>query len=417
MRLTTNTPYHCQHRPNHVFEVGVGQTELPQRERANIDVNLHRCGRFIGWPLRRRFTHDGKGCERNGITKKSSALRKIFFVTTIVCGVLLSRATFAHDAPPIAPTRLDFDTTQAPKNCNDEDTFRRLLTNWVIPGTLTPTAERRLVVRIRRSPTGGKLVDVTLLDAGGATLGQDHKTFPSKVECHNVLYEAAQDAARLMGAFEKPPTPEPTHCPTCPAPAEPLPCRVPGPPTSRIIGPVEPSRAGATSSAPARRAFLGAGVFLGTGFTSELAVGPLISLGFVPSSHSPRFHIEIDGAWLPQIHPKSNAFAGFQVHAFPLFGSVCYSRDVLRICSGMVMTFFNAERADLLARNDSMRVTLAGTLRLGTEFTVSGPFSIRADAYALLRFWQRTNGPALAALDELSPFGQGAVIMGVWSFD
>jgi hypothetical protein len=44
-------------------------------------------------------------------------------------------------------------------------------------------------------------------------------------------------------------------------------------------------------------------------------------------------------------------------------------------------------------------------------------YSIRLDAYALLRFWERSFGGDLAALDELSPFGAGGVAMGVRSFE
>jgi hypothetical protein len=54
---------------------------------------------------------------------------------------------------------------------------------------------------------------------------------------------------------------------------------------------------------------------------------------------------------------------------------------------------------------------LSASLRIGTQFTIAGPFSIRADCFALLPLNQRM------ALDMPNPFTAGAVAMGVWSLD
>jgi hypothetical protein len=83
----------------------------------------------------------------------------------------------------------------------------------------------------------------------------------------------------------------------------------------------------------------------------------------------------------------------------------------------LTATLFQEERKDLPPGNDDIRITLAAHLRMGTEFELAGPVSIRLDAYALLRFWERSFGGDLAALDELSPFGAGGVAMGVRSFE
>lgn len=340
----------------------------------------------------------------------------IFFVMVFLGVVLPAQTTFAHDAAIIVPTRLDFDASQAPKNCNDDVTFRNLLAIWVDLRMLSLDAARRLIVRIRRSPAGGKLAELTLLDTSGSTLAEKQRTFASKTECHKVLYDTAYDAATLLGAFEKPPVPEPATCPAIPAcSACPAPTRCPLPPSLPTSQHAPSLRARASYSS--RRAFIGAGVFFGTGITSDVSIGPHVSLGFVPSRHLPRIQIEIDGAWTSQTLRQSNAPEPLRVQAVPLLGSLCYSRYIFRICSGMTTTFFQAERTDLAPGNDSIRMRLAGHLRIGTEFAIAGPFSLRFDAYAQLRFGERTFGRELATLDKLSPFGAGAVAMGVWSFE
>jgi len=67
--------------------------------------------------------------------------------------------------------------------------------------------------------------------------------------------------------------------------------------------------------------------------------------------------------------------------------------------------------------NDDSRMTLGAHVQMGTEFEITGPFSIRVDVFGRLRFMQRTYGYELAKIDALNAFTAGAVAMGVWSFD
>jgi hypothetical protein len=334
------------------------------------------------------------GWKPNRIAKKTSSV--FFFFVTVVLGVILSAQTaFAHDAT--APVRLDFDVRGLPKNCNDDVTFRALLTEWIGRTLLIPEADRRLMVRINRSPTGGKLADVMLVDAVGATIAQEHMTFARNTECYKVLYVTARVAAKLLGAFDKPPPPEPVVTPAplpSPAPAEPAPCptcpapALPPPPVTR-------------PASFTRRAFIGAGVFLGMTTTSEASVGPAVSLGFVPVSRWPGFQIEFDGAYASR-----NVRQGFHVDTVPVFVSLCHEQVGVRLCGGMTSTLFFTE--DPTNARDFM---FSASLRIGTQFELAGPFSIRADAFALLPLTQRTT------LDSPNPFAAGTTVMGVWSFD
>ena len=100
---------------------------------------------------------------------------------------IFAKPAFAHDAPVILPARLDFDASHAPKNCNDPDGFRSLLGAWVPADALRDQAERRLIVRIQSSSTGGKQADVSLVDGEGAVLTERHTPYAVKVECYKVL--------------------------------------------------------------------------------------------------------------------------------------------------------------------------------------------------------------------------------------
>jgi hypothetical protein len=406
MIRTTHTLNRGHHRLDQFVEFGFRQLELRPERRCCVLGSL-----FVGRSnfevfARRELTHALLGYKPIQITNKSSRVL-IFFVMVLLTLVFWSNTAFAHDALVIPPTRLEFDATGAPKNCADDIEFRALLGDWVAPETLTEEASRRLTVLIRRSPTGGKFADVTLVDAAGTVLGEHHERYGAKAECYRVLYESARGAAKLLGAFEKPPEPEPPVCPACPACAA---C----PSTPKCPIPETPRKAPKivqTATIPTRRAFFGAGLFIGTGFTWNTFVGPQFSLGFVPSPHAPSIHVEMNGAWTQQTISKLN------VDIVPLFGSICYSRSVFRVCSGLTTTFFQAKNAELVPGADELRTTLAGHVRMGAEFGIAGPFSIRVDAFAMLRFWQRSYGNELATLDARGPFGAGATAMGVWGFE
>jgi hypothetical protein len=411
---TTHFPNHAPHRIDELLDLGLRQ---PQSDRIRDDG-------FVGWLDglrwvcrrwgRRRAAHDAQGCKPIEISKASSTVLP-FFLTLALAAVLPPRAAFAHDAPAISPTRLEFDASQAPKSCNDQLEFESILANWVPREVMSSEADRRLVVRIRRSPMGVKSVGVMLLDAAGKTLDEHRERFDARLECYRVLYKTALASANLLGAFKKPPPAEPCPaCPVCPS------CRPPPreerarflastPPPPRMIMPLQ-----SPTLPPMRRAFLGAGVFLGMGVRLAQAFGPQISLGFVPLARVPHLHIEIEGAWAPNALSKSSVLPRDMI---PLFSSLCYAPSALRLCSGLVTTFFLAEGPHSTPENDALHMTLAASLRLGMEFEVAGPFSIRLDGFTLMRFWGRSYGSELAAVDHLNPFAAGMAAMGVWSFE
>jgi hypothetical protein len=337
----------------------------------------------------------------------------LFFGTLVICLGLPLKTASAGDSTNIVPTRVDFEAKGLPRTCSDLLTFQSLLTDWVKPTQLSLDAPRKLLVQIRRLPNGGKLADVALVEGDGTQIAVERKTFASKTECHLVLWETARTAALLMGAFEKPPEPEPPVCPTCPSSAACSAC----PACPIPAAPRKTPQIAQTATTPPRRAFFGAGLFIGTGFTLNTFVGPQFSLGFVPSRSTPSILLEFAGAWTWQTIPNLNGPGMVDLHIAPLFGSICYSRSILRLCSGLTTTFFQAKSADLIPGTDESRTTLAGQVRMGAEFGITGPFSIRIDAFAMLRFWQRTYGNELALLDRRSPFGAGAAAMGVWGFD
>jgi hypothetical protein len=238
---------------------------------------------------------------------------------------------------------------------------------------------------------------MTLVNAAGTTIDKDHKTFARNTECHKVLYDSALAAAKLLGALDEPSPPEPVVCPALPpppAPAEPVVC--PASPAPALPHPPATRPASFT-----RRAYIGAGVFLGMTTTSDASVGPAVSLGFVPVSRWPGFQIEFDGAYASR-----NVRQGFRVDTVPVFVSLCHVQVGVRLCSGVTSTLFFTE--DPKNARDFM---FSVSLRIGTQFELAGPFSIRADAFALLPLTQRT------ALDSPNPFAAGATVMGVWSFD
>jgi len=302
---------------------------------------------------------------------------------------LLVQPAFALNAPTIAPTQLDFDASQAPKTCNDRTEFSRLLSTWLPEATMVDDAERRLVVRIRRSPTGAKLADLTLVDAADATNRDHHERFSAKVECYRVLYETAYAAAKLLGAFNKPPPPEPLVCPACPACSS-----CPACPTCPALPLQSPRFVLSAHSMP--RVSFGAGVFVGMTNRPQAHPGPYVSLSVVPFSGVPDFRFEFDGAWAPRQ----------ALQTVPMFVSLCHAHHGLRLCGGLATMFLSAENM-----KDARDFTLSASLRMGTEFRIAGPFSIRSDIFALLPLTQQIT------LDSPNPFAAGAVAIGVWSFE
>ena len=162
---------------------------------------------------------------------------------------------------------------------------------------------------------------------------------------------------------------------------------------------------------------IAAGVFLGTGITPGGTVGPFIAARFVLSPHMRRVQFEMAATWASQTLPQSNAYDSLHIDMVPLVGSLCYSRYGLRICSGLVTTFYSAERPNLVPGNDQFRMTLGANVQIGTEFNIAGPLSIRVDVFGRLQFWQPTYGNEWASLDAQNAFASGVIAMGVWSFE
>ena len=274
------------------------------------------------------------------------------------------------------------------------------LQNWVPREALVLESDRKLVVRIHRTPTGAKVSDVSLLDATGATVAEEHEPFDSRTACHKVLYDTARDAAKLLGAFEKPPAPAPIVCPTCAACAacpEPKPCPIP-------IAARPGAMTAATSTEPLRRAFVGGGMSIGTGIAEQAALGPLLMFGFVPSKHSPRLHLELMGGWTLQTVRE------LRLQTVPISGLMCYLRNEFRFCGGMTSTFLSTS-------DDDLGIAMAGTMRLGTEFDIVGHWSMRVDGYVLANFWQRTFGKETAALDDAHRLAAGFAALAVWAWE
>jgi hypothetical protein len=274
---------------------------------------------------------------------------------------------------------------------------------------LVSEADRRLTVRIRGAFNGKKVVDVMLVDAAGSTVAEDHKQYGVNDACYFVLYKTARASANLLGAFEPPPPPEPHVCPT------PMPCPAcPACPASRPIPTLPPPRV--VTPAAIHRVMVGAGmgIFRGTVGDPMQGVGPYGSLTVVPSVRVPDLRIEVEGAWVPYTSGKSNAPRGEMI---PLFLSVCHVPSALRLCGGLVTTFFRASRTDGARANDETGVATAASMRIGADLAIAGPFSMRVDTFVLMGFWGRTFGHEPTAIDARNLFAAGMVAMGVWSFE
>ncbi|MBK9266463.1 MAG: hypothetical protein IPM54_42580 [Polyangiaceae bacterium] len=314
-----------------------------------------------------------------------------------------AQPAFAHEPPVILPTRLDFDASRAPKKCNNDDAFRSILGAWVPPTVLDDDAERRLVVRIRWTATGGKRAELSLVDAQGAVVAERHTEHPATDECYFVLYGAAQDAAELLGAFEPPPPKQPVTCPACAPcpscpPARPCPtCPPPAPPVPTI-----------THAPTLYRSSIGIGAFVGSGIHSGLGGGPYLLLSYAPWRQWSHVHVEFEGSW------TSQTLESIRTHAIPLVGSLCLVRGVVRFCGGLATTAFYSNQSP---NHDDLHLMFGGNFRVGTQLFVRGPFSIRADVLARIAFADKRFGKATMAIDDPRTFAAGLAVMGAWSVE
>ena len=310
----------------------------------------------------------------------------------------------------LLPTRLDFDASRAPKKCNDVEGFRSILSAWMNVRQLHDDAERRLVVRIRRSSSGGKQADISLVDAQGGTEGERHEDFAADAECHFVLWRTALNAATILGAFEPPPPPkQPVPCPVfspCPLYPPPVPCPA--------CLPLRQSPPTMTHLPPPYRSFTAIGAFVSSGIYSAFNVGPQVMLGFIPSRHLPDLHIEFEGAWTSQSSPSSMTSESIRLHSVPLVGSFCWVRGIVRFCAGLSSTIFLLNQS---SDNAPLHIMFGANFRVGTELFTRGPSFIRADVFGRIAFAERTFGKAMVALDDATPFAAGLAVMAGRSFD
>ena len=313
----------------------------------------------------------------------------------------LERPAWAHDPPVIVPARLEFEAKAAPKNCNDLDSFTSILFGFVPFTAFRDDADRRLVVRLRWSATGGKQADISLIDAQGVVLAERHRLYGARVECHKILWTIADDAAVMLGAFDPPPPKEPVvHEDSPPSQRCPLPPACPTCPPLRLPA--------VTTMRTPSRSFIGLGAFVGSGFVSKLGAGPHMLLGFVPSYHLPQLHVEFEGTWTSQMVEWA------RWHAIPLVTSLCWVRGIVRFCGSLATTFSYSNQS---SNDDVLHMIFGGNFRVGTELFRKGSLSIRTDVFLRAAFVQRRFGKATAAIDETSPWAGGLAVMGLWAFD
>lgn len=355
---------------------------------------------LIGRFRRLSFTHARTGHERSLILKNRSTFFGLV-IPTLLNLVFSAQPAFGHEPPVFPPTKIDFDASRAPKDCNDFDTFKSILGAWVTLTMLREDAERRLVVRIQRSSTGGKQADASLVGADGTTIAERHADYGAAKECHYVLWDTAQQAAKLLGAFEPPPPNPPLTCATCP-PCASCPSVRPCP----SCPPLRHLASSIQSSPPPPRFFVGIGAFVGSGIFEKLGGGPQLLLGFVPSRHLQSLHIELESSW------TSQSIESGHWQSIPFVGSVCWVRSELRFCGGFTMTTLYSNQFP----NQEFRL-LGPNFRIGTQLFNRGPFSVRADVFGRFAFSQRTLGMAPMPLADASPFAGGLAVVAGRSFD
>jgi len=159
---------------------------------------------------------------------------------------------------------------------------------------------------------------------------------------------------------------------------------------------------------------MGIGALVSSGIHSELGFGPYLLLGFVPWRGLSHVHVEFEGTWTSQSSPSFTTSESMRLHSIPLVGSLCLVRGIVRFCGGLATTIFFSNES---AANDELHLVLGGNFRVGTEFHIHGPFSIRADVFGSVAFAQRRFGKATMALDEPTPFAAGLAVTAAWSFD
>ncbi len=318
----------------------------------------------------------------------------LFFVTAFLDLACFAQSAWAHDPPAIAPTRLEFDASQAPPACNDRKSFNTILWQWVPRSTWRDDAVQRLVVRIQGTANGPKSVDVSVVDSRGSVQPDRHNEYPAATECHKVLYDTAYDAAQMLGAFEPRPPQEPMTCPAC-APCSS--CQPAPPVVERAVAPrLAPSPA--LPRMPPRFS-LGLGAFVGSGIVAKISPGALVLLDIVPSSRLSPLHIEFEVLY------TSQRVESVQLRSLPLVTSLCWVLGRVRFCGGLATTILSSSKLP----NSEVRI-FGPNLRVGTELFNGGPFSIRADIFGRFALTQRTFGTTIDIVAGAPPISGGVAI-------
>lgn len=370
------------------------------------------------------YAFDGKGSEPATLPNKSSSCVKIFFTALTLLALLAPRAALAQGIPH---HRLDFEADRGLPYCNDLGGFLAIITTLVPLTTFEAPAERKLIVRIRRAPDGAKVAEVTLSDVQGTPTAQVIKTYAPTSECFKVLFATGQLAAKMLSSLETPsPSSTPENTPNK-APDKDKPLRRRSTAFGTMVPPQEdPWREinkdpwGREAVVPKkdepRRGFIGLGTTVGYGLTPKWAVGPRIFGGFVPTSHFPRFSIELDATWLPLWNTKPAGWTALQMHAVPFDVAGCYTPRFLRVCGFFASGIVRSVPISIQNSRQSVQVVLGAGVRVGLEPKITQQLSLRLDADAAWNFVQGDADGKYWALWRPYAFNVSFTGAVVWSF-
>jgi hypothetical protein len=159
--------------------------------------------------------------------------------------------------------------------------------------------------------------------------------------------------------------------------------------------------------------FIGLGAFVGPGIFSKLAAGPYLLMGFAPSPRLP-WQVEFEGGWISQSSDSTTTTPSLRAHAFPLVGSLCLVRGIVRFCGGLatVIVYSNQSPA-----NEALDLLSGGNFRVGTDLYVDGALSIRADVFGRFAFAHRRFGDTAMVIDGPSALAAGVTVTAGWSLD
>ncbi|MDI1451879.1 hypothetical protein [Polyangium sp. 6x1] len=293
------------------------------------------------------------------------------------CAVILAltwpSSSFAA-ADEVPRHRVELTADRSLLGCSNQFDFSAILTNWLPVSTLDPTATRALVVRIRRLPDGGKLVDTTIKDEAGAVAHSEHHDYPPTDDCFKVLYWTAFDAAKRIRELAPPqeeesvaPPPPPPPSPPEPAPPKPTPCPACPPCPPRAAPP------------PLPRRFLGLGATISRGAAPEWGPGLRLAGGVQLAP----FVVELDARWMPIWNARRARLADVEIHTFSLTAAGCFKRAPLLGC-----LFVTGGAVGAAASRDYVGTVVSGFVGAGArsavEFQLSPRLTARVDVEVAL---------------------------------